>query len=229
MEAPSARYILTRAIFFLCLIVAVIYGLSFFKKYQRKSALAAELKALTSESSFFQQFYAEDARKTLLRAIGIIADQSQAGVPTETAIDRAIGIAEINYFSSDEDREDPTYRQKLIQETLRSNYANFLKLGYKPDFRTIQTLRDGALPLIPDGPQAGEKPEVGPIIDPAISPGMDKVIANLEIRPPRPAAHVPTDIEIAAAKKLANDLQDAGIIEEPVLLKILARLSGPSK
>ena len=69
MEAPSPRYIITRAAFLIGILVAVLYGYSFFKKYQRKQAIIADLQSITSDSSFFQQFYVADARKALIRAI----------------------------------------------------------------------------------------------------------------------------------------------------------------
>jgi hypothetical protein len=228
MEAPSVRYILTRAVFVLCVIVAVLFGMSFVKKRQKQATLAGELKSLASDSSYFHQFYAADAQKALLRAVGLIAEGEQLGVPSDKAIDRAAGIAETTYFSSEEDRKEPTYRQQLIRDSLRTNYANFRKLGYQADFQTLQTLREGRLPAIPEGPQAGKQPEVGCIIDPALSPGLEKLIPNLEIRPARPTGHVPTDIEIAAAKKLASDLERADIIEEPVRDRIVEKLTAPA-
>jgi hypothetical protein len=75
---------------------------------------------------------------------------------------------------------------------------------------------------------AGKKPVIANLIDPAVSPGIDKVIANLEIRPPQAESRVPSDIEIAAAKQLARDLADAKIIEEPVRDRIIEKLSSPS-
>ncbi len=92
MEAPSPRYILTRAAFLIALLVAVLYGYSFVKKKQRQSAIIAELQSITSDSSFFQQFYAEDARKSLVRAIGLIAEANTLGIRRTTAINRGMGI-----------------------------------------------------------------------------------------------------------------------------------------
>lgn len=227
MEAPSARYILTRAAFVLCVVIAVLFGMSFVKKRQKMAAIASELKSLSSDSSYFHQFYAAEAQKALIRAVGLIAEDEQLGIPSDKSIDRAAGIAEVTYFSDEEDRKEPSYRQQLVRDSLRTNYANFVKLGYKTDFQTLQTLKEGRLPAIPEGPQAGKQPEVGPIIDPALSPGLEKLIPNLEIRPPRTVGHVATDIEIAAAKKLASDLERAQIIEEPVRNRILEKLTVP--
>jgi len=224
METPSPRYILTRAAFLIVMLVAVLNGYSFFKKYQRKTAIIAELKSITSDSSFFQQFYADDARKSLIKAIGLIAEANTLGLAPEKSIDLGMGLKE-KFFENDAERNEPPAREKIIRSTLRSNYENFLKLGYKADFHVISALAKGELPPIPEGPHSGRKPEIGTLIDPAISPGMEKVIANLEIRPPQGDNPKPTDIQIAAAKQLARDLTSAGIIEEPVLNRILDGLS----
>jgi hypothetical protein len=226
MEAPSPRYILTRSAFLIALLVAVLFGLSFVKKHQRKSAIFAELQSITSDSSFFQQFYAEDARKSLARAIGLIAEATTLGVEPNAAIDRGLGIKP-KFFENDAEKDEPPVREKIIRACLRGNYENFLKLGYKPDFHTLDILKNGGLPPIPAGPQTGRKPEIANLIPPAISPGLEKVIANLEIRPPQPEDRKPTDIEIAAAKQLARDLSDARIIEEPVRDRILKSLGTP--
>lgn len=224
MEAPSPRYILTRAAFIIAAMVAVLFVWGFIKKKQRQSAITAELQSITSDSSFFQQFYPEAARKSLVRAIGLIAEANTLGLTPDTAIDRGLGIKE-KFFENELEEYDIPVREKIIRTSLRSNYENFLKLGFKPDFQTISAMKEGELPAIPSGPQAGRKPEIANLIDPAISPGMEKVIANLEIRPPNPDNHKPTVIEIASAKQLARDLSDARIIEESVRDRILEGLS----
>ncbi len=228
MEAPSPRYILTRAVFFIALLIAVLYGMSFFKRIQRQSAIVAELKSFTSDSSFFQQFYPADAQKSLVQAIGLIAEANELGLPPDRAIDGGLGI-ERKYFTIDEDHKDPPVRDKIIRNNLRSNYENFKKLGYTADFHTLQGMKNGELPAIPNGPQAGHKPEIGTIIDPALSPGMERVIANLELRPIRTEKVQPSDLELAAAKQLACDLSDAKIIEESARDRILGKLSSDAK
>jgi hypothetical protein len=226
MEAPSPRYIITRAVFFIALLVTILYGFKFFKKYQRKNAIYAELQSITSDSSFFQQFYPEDARKTLARAIGLIAEASTLGVDPDTTVNHGMGIKP-KFLADDTDREEPPAREKIIRTCLRGNYENFLKLGYTADFQTINDLKNGKLPPIPTGPQSGRKPVIANLISPEISPGIDKVIANLEIRPPQEEDHKPTDIELAAAKQLARDLSYAGLIEDQASERILEALATP--
>lgn len=227
MEAPSPRYIITRAIFIIGALVVVLYGYGWVKKKQRQSAIIAELKSITSDSSFFRQFYAEDARKSLVRSIGLIAEATTIGMAPDIVIDRGMGI-EAEFFVNEAEDDEPPARERLIRSALRSNYDNFIKLGYKPDFHTLDSLKKGELPPIPSGPQAGRKPELHTLISPEISPGIEKVLANFEIRPPQADSPKPTDIQIAAAKQLARDLSEARIIEEPVGKKIIEDLSKPA-
>jgi hypothetical protein len=227
MDAPSPRYIITRAVSLIALLTALLYGYSFVKKVQRRSAITAELQSITSDSSFFKQFYADDARKSLVRAIGLIAEAGALGQSTDKAIDLGMGL-KTKFFTNDADREEPPVREKIIRDCLRGNYENFLKLGFKPDFHTIAAMKNGELPPIPDGPQSGRKPEIANLIPPTISPGIEKVIANLELRPPQQEEQKPTDIQIATAKQLARDLADAKFIEEPVRDRILEALGKPA-
>lgn len=226
METPSARYIITRACYLLVAVIAVLYTISFVKKKQRLAAVITELQSIGSDSSFFQQFYAEDAKKSLVRAVGLLVEANQMGVPPGAAIDRSFGIKS-EIFASDLNPEEPPPREKIIRACLLRNHANFLKLGFKPDFQTLAAMRDGELPAIPSGPDAGKSAVVASLIQPSISPGIDKVIANLEIRPPEALDRSPTDIEISAAKSLASDLAAAGLIEEPARDRILNELSKP--
>ena len=224
MEAPSPRYILSRALFLIVTLVVVLSSVSFYKKKQRQSAILADLKSLSSDSSYFQQFYAEDAQKALVRAVALIAEANQLGIPPESSIDRALGI-ETKTFFSEEKPAEPTYRQQIVRTNLRANYENFLKLGYAADFHTLEAMKGGSLPPIPNGPEAGKKPVVGTYISAALSPGLEKVIANLEIRPPQADSRVLTDLETAAAKRLAESLAEAKLIEEPIRDKIIKALS----
>ena len=224
MEAPSPQYILTRAAYVLVLLVVVLIGYKSLRKHQRETAIFAELEAITNDSSFFQQFYAAEARKSLVRAIGLIAEASSLGIAPDAAISRGLGIKQ-QFFTDDARHEEPPVRERIIRSCLRNNYVNFLKLGFKPDFHTLDSMHKGELPPIPSGPQNGRTPVISYLISPDISPGMDKVIANLEIRPPAADEEKPSDIQIAEAKQLARDLMEARIIEDKVCEKILEALS----
>ena len=225
MEA-SPQYILSRAAFFIALLVAVLFGVSFVKKKQRESAIITELESITSDSSFFHQFYPDAARKSLVRAVGLIGEATTLGVTPLAAINRGMGIKP-KFFENDARHEEPKPREKIIRECLLANYENFLKLGYKADYQTLDALKDGELPPIPTGPQAGKKPVIATLISPTLAAGMDKVIANLEIRPPQSDDHQPTTLEIATAKQLAADLTEGQFIEESVRDKIYKALTTP--
>lgn len=226
MEAPSPAYLLTRAAYLIGLLVVIIYVSSFVKKHRRQTAIIAELESITSDSSFYQQFAADDARKSLVRAIGLIAEANLRGIPPDTAISRGMGL-KTEFFANESRRQQPPIRERIIRNCLRGNYQNFLKLGYKADSTTLAAMQTGELPAIPAGPLSGRKPVIVNLIDPAISPGLEKVIPNLILRPPSADEAKPTDIEIAAAKRLARDLAEGGFIEDSACDRILKALSAP--
>jgi hypothetical protein len=221
---PSIRYILSRAITLIALLVAGLYGYGFIKKQQRKSAVVSELTQICGESSYFRQFSAEEAHKTLIRAIGLLAEAESLGMDINKAIDGGLGIKP-HYFKSEFNKDDAPPEEKIIRASLRGNYDNFIKLGYKPDFAIIAPMKDGQLPAVPSGPFAGRKPVIHNLIPEAASPGIGKVLANLELSPPDSEDKPANDLQIAAAKQLARDLGDAGLIEEPVRDRILTYLT----
>lgn len=207
------------------LLVIGLVASSYYKKNRRQAAILDELKAISGDSSFYQQFYAADARKSLVRAVGLIAEANALGTPPETTISRSLGLKRGMF--DEVIREDLPARQQLIRDCLRGNYASFRKLGYQADSATLTALKAGELPPIPAGPNAGSRPVIAHLIDPAIAPGLDKVIANLEIRPPPADDAKPNDVEIAVAKRLARELVDANVIEEAACDRILKSLSAP--
>ncbi len=167
MESPGPRYILTRAAFLLAALIVVLYSISFIKRKQRGSAIVAELKSISSNSAFFQQFYAADTRKSLVRAIALMAGANQLGLPPDKVIAGGLGI-ERKYFTTDEDKKEPPPRDKIIRASLRGKNENFRKLGYTADYHTLHGMKNGELPAIPSGPAAGQKPETGTIIEESV-------------------------------------------------------------
>jgi hypothetical protein len=228
MDAPSPRYIITRATFLIATAFVILYAISLTKKIQRKSAIFAELRSITSDSSYFHQFYAEDAQKSLVRAVALIAEANELGTPPDQSIDCALGI-DPAYFKPAEKPEEVQPRERIIRSSLANNYENFRKLGYRPDFQTLSTMKEGMLPPIPSGPEAGKKPLIVTLIAQAASPGIEKVLANLEIRPPSRENVLPTDLQIAAAKQLINDMVEARLIEESISSRLADSLSTPQK
>jgi hypothetical protein len=228
MHAPSPATIAVRAVVIIGVIIALLFGFGFIKKKQRLGDLVRESRTLASDSSFFQQFYQDDARKTLVRAIGLIAAANELGMPPDIFIDRTLGF-EAEFFDSGREREESP-RQLLVRRTLAANYDHFLKLGYQADFRTLADMREGVLPPIMAGPSAGKTPVITTIIDPALAPGLEKVVANYQIRPPLAEGENsgPDEVETAVAKQLANDLAHAGVIEPAARDRIQQELSKPA-
>ncbi len=223
----SPRYILSRTIFLIVALVAVLYGFRFYKKWQRQNEVITALKSLASDSSYYHQFYVVDAQKALVRAVGLIAEANSLGIPPETAIARATGT-EQKTFVTDADLEEAPIKTQIIIDNLRLNYENLVKLGYQANYKLLGKLESGELPAIPSGPAAGQQPIIATFIDAAASPGLEKILANLEIRPPPSDGQVATDIEVATAKRLAGQLADAGVIEEAVRDKIIRSVSPPA-
>lgn len=221
---PSIRYILSRAVTLIALLVAGLYGYSFIKKQQRKSAVVAELSQICGESSFFRQFSNEEAQKTLIRAIGLLAEADSLGMDIGEAIDGGLGI-KTEWFENKYNKDDAPPGEKIIRASLRGNYDNFIKLGYKPDFAIITPMKDGQLAAISAGPFSGRKPVIRNLIPEAASPGIGKVLANLELSPPDSEGKPANDLQVAAAKQLARDLSDAGLIEDTVRDRILTHLT----
>jgi len=224
MEEITLRYILTRAISLILIIVVALYAFGYVKNRGQQKEIVSELRSLSSESSFFGQFSEADAKRSLIQAVGLIAEANKLGLEPDKAIDRSLGIEE-KYFAMDDDDVKPSVRQHIIKKTLRSNYENFRKLGYEADFHILESMRKGDLPPIRTGPRAGERAEVGTIIDPTLSPGLETVLANLEIRPADFERAKMTDIEIAAAKTLVIELGNANVIEDVAEKRILKELA----
>jgi hypothetical protein len=218
------REIISRAFLLIAVGVALLYGFGLFKKHQRKSAIAAQLNLICGDSSFFQQFSREEANKTLIRAIGLLAEADSIGVNADKAIDAAFGI-KTDWFTNEHKEDDVPMREKIIRASLRGNYENFIKLGYNPTPAEIRSIKDGLMPPIPSGPHAGRNPVIQSLIPSKASPGMEKVIANLELSPPDALDKPKTDIQIAAAKQLARNLAEAGLIERSASERILTHLT----
>ncbi|MES2996831.1 MAG: hypothetical protein V4733_08480 [Verrucomicrobiota bacterium] len=224
MEAPAIKTVITRSLLVIALLIAGVYGMNFYKKHTRKSAIVSELRLLTTDSSFYRQFYAEDASKTLIRCIGLIGEAKSLGMEPSQAIDRALNV-EKKYFGQEDPMKDASSSVGLIRSTLMNNFDNALKLGYKMDFRTVSAMKKGELPPIPSGPHSGDAAEVMAIIDPTLSPGIEKVVSNLAIRPPGTSKQPRSDVDSAAAKQLTRQLLDAEVIERDVAKRITNALS----
>lgn len=226
MEQPNIRIILVRSAYLVGGLIVFLYVFGLYKKWNRQSDVIAALRQVTGDSSYFHQFSEDEARKTLIRALGLVAEAATLGIEPDKAIDKALGLGG-EWFKNELAEDDTPQNLRIIRSSLRANYDNLLKLGFKPDYATFSALKNGDLPGIPSGSFAGRKPEIRTLIPAEISPGIEKVIANLQIVPPDSSSTKLSDIQIAAAKQLAKDLYYAQLIEEKTSIRIEKALSEP--
>lgn len=203
---PRVATTLKLAIFAVLALVVLSFGSKHYKKFKRKEALVDEMRTLVSEASFYRSLSEADARGVLLKGIAKVEEAKSLGIEPSAYFDLV--------FKSDKGRDDPAdefedypAREKLARETLlrAHQHAVQLKLVETPEARL--DLADGKMPdLTP-------KPVIACTIDPAISPGLEKVVPNLELVPGDAKKEPPTDLQIAAARNLATDLLSAQIID----------------
>lgn len=203
---PRVATVLKLAIFAVLALVVFSFGSKHYKKFKRKEALVAEMRTLVSEASFYRSLTEADARGVLLKGIAKVEEARSLGLEPSAYFDLV--------FKRDKSKEDPVdefedrpARMKLAQDTLlrAHQHAVQLKLVETPEARL--DLADGKMPDV------SPKPVIAYTIDPAVSPGLEKVVPNLELVPGDMEKGPPTDLEIAAARNLAADLYSAQIID----------------
>ncbi|NNC87354.1 MAG: hypothetical protein HKN82_02710, partial [Akkermansiaceae bacterium] len=113
-------------------------------------------------------------------------------------------------------------RERLIRSAFLRNYDNCKRLDVFSDTISRKALAEGQAPQIGAGPDAGESVRIRYIIDPAASPGAEKIIPNLVISPPGLRDGKTDEFGIAQAKNLAAALSQAGLIEHPARDRIIA-------
>jgi len=112
------------------------------------------------------------------------------------------------------------------REALLSNYDNCVKLGIFDDSNNIESLSDGQAPTIGKVPATGERVVIQHIISSTVLLGIDKLLPNLVISPPAGDDKKDNDstldnFKIARAKKLAESLSSASLIERAASRKIV--------
>lgn len=216
---PRVAEILRHAAVLALLGVLAIVGLKVHRHFRDRAHLAAELRALAAEGAFYRQFYPADADRALLRAMAVLREGELDGLAPDELIDRSLGLESKGGDGDD----DPTADEQLVGSTFLNNYENCRKLGLFHDSDAASRLREGELPAITSGPASGSLPKIVRIIDPALAPGLDKVLANLEIRPPD-SAPAQGDVERNAARRLARALGNANVIDAAAVTRILQAL-----
>ncbi|MCP5536093.1 MAG: hypothetical protein H7A51_07625 [Akkermansiaceae bacterium] len=213
-----------QGLFIIVVIALALFGVKSCRKYQQKRAVIVELSSNASESAAYEQFYAENAQSNLYKSMHQMYLGVQLGL-TPAEILASVMEVDDTFFSTEKDEELPI-RQVLIRDALLSNYDNCVKLAIFEDANNIEQLADGQPPTIQSGPATGEKATLQQIIPGSVLPGVDKLLPNLVISPPQEVSSEAKatsfdDFKIARAKKLAQDLANAGLIERDAHKKIV--------
>ncbi|MFP6876981.1 MAG: hypothetical protein VCA37_09150 [Roseibacillus sp.] len=208
------RYLFMAAVAFVLLFV----GLKIWGKQKAEKRVVRELRVLANPTSSFEQLYAEDAQKALFQSMAILyrAQTRLKTEPGEILQQVFHGKGDGALFPSTEFGRDSYVdpRETLIRDGLLRNYQHCRTLGLFDDSGSITALELGEAPDISAGPASGATVHIRHIIDPAVSPGVEKLIPNMVISPPiKGAKGKSTDLEIKQAKSLASLLTSARLIE----------------
>lgn len=217
----SPSVIVTRVVLLLLVLAGGLKLLSMWNQKRQVERLFDEMRVLASESSYFRQFDADEASRTLVRLTGMLWRAELAGVPPEQALDRLFQTGR-GLFGGDR-KEPEAPRQRLIRESLAHNRDALRKLGYPAVMATLDALEDGYLPTLREGPFSGQRPVVHRIVDPALLPGLDTNLANFEIRPPGKEEEL-DDVRIARIRQLVRQLGYADILDQDAIERLMASL-----
>lgn len=194
------------------LLALALVGYKFYKRHSDKNELIASMRTDVSEASFYRSLSEEEAKRTFLRGIARIERATKLGMEPEAFFDRVFDRKEKKSSGYDDDAGYPV-REKLVRVTLLRGYQHARQLGL---LEFLRDLESGEIPPI------HPKPVIGTIIDPALSPGLEKAVPNLELRANRDTPNRElSDLEIAAARELIRDLADAKLIVEETAKRLL--------
>lgn len=208
-------------------LILLIFGMKWWGKQRTQKEIVTELRALTSDSSSFEQFNAQDTRKTLFRTLyQLHLAENKLDLTPDVTLGKVFKIPKKDGFMSNSDssrsrRLSPG--EELVRDSLMRNFEKSNRLGVFNDSIGLESLKKGEAPQITTGSFAGRWIEVGFIIDPKVSPGIEKIVPNLVVGPPtdkeKPA--IPTEFDVARAKQLANALNNANQLEREALSRII--------
>lgn len=217
--------ILRYSFFGIVLLIASLFIHKHYRRYVAKNEIVAELQSITTDSSFYRQFEEEDAQATLLKGIALMQQANDLGLAPTELFDRVFQYDKLDDFGGSASTNYPV-KEELARNALTSAYESAKRLEILDETADITDLKDGRMPITPSG-----TPIILPLIDPKISPGLEKVIPNLEILPSDRANtnRELTAIETAAARRLAKDLASAGLIERAIADRIIEHYKTPEE
>lgn len=185
-----------------------------YKRYNRKEALATEMRTLVSDPSFYRCPTTANAHTVLLRGIAVIDRAKALEMEPSAFFDKVFRRDKKSAKPINDEFEEYPTREKLARDTMLRAYQHAEQMGLLARLEYRDFLDKGLMPdVVP-------LPKIACIIDPTLSPGMEKIVPNLELRLPGPPTAVPSDLEIAAAKSLASDLYSARVIEHDAEARI---------
>jgi hypothetical protein len=185
-----------------------------YRRYTKKEALATEMRTLVSDPSFYRCPTTENAHTVLLRGIAVIDRAKSLGLEPSAFFDKVFRRDKKSEKPINDEFEEYPTREKLARDTMLRAYQHAEQMGLLTRVEYRDYMDKGTVPdVIP-------QPKVSNIIDPALSPGMEKIVPNLELRLPSKVGAPPSDLEIAAAKSLASDLYSARVIEHDAEARI---------
>lgn len=192
--------------------IVVLFLGSFIMKHVNRSKktakLAAEMRTLVSDTSFYKSPTVETAHAALFKGIALMADAKKIGLEPNAYFDEVFKREKKDKVGLDDEFEEYPAREKLARDTYQRAYQMAEHFGMLDSPEKIEELREGKMP---EG--VSPKPVIANVIDPALSPGMEKIVPNLDLRAAGQKAGPPTDMEVAAARNLSSDLYAARVIE----------------
>lgn len=218
---PHYSEYIKQGVFIIIVLAIALFGIKSCRNFQKKKAVTVELSAHASESAAYEQFYKESAQENLLKAMYQMHLGEELGLTPDEIIAKVID-SEKELFASGQEKQIPI-RKALIRDALLSNYDNCHKLGIFDIPLNIDALAKGKMPTITKGQTANEEIVISSIISDKILPGVDKLLPNMIISPPRTKKTLDqeTHFERARAKLLAESLSNAELIENDAYKKVV--------
>ena len=208
------RHIVTGAI----VVAVAIVGLKAWNNYKLEKQIVSDLRDLAHPTTSFEAAYDEDAISSLFKSMALLyrTRTELKKEPSEILREVFHGSDDGALFGSmnsgSNASSDP--QAAIIGKSLLRNYQHCRTLGIFSNSENLRHLAEGKTPIITTGPDANTKAAIRFIINPAVSPGIEKIIPNMIISPPaEEEVDKPTDIQISRAKELVRALYDARVIE----------------
>ena len=151
--------IIRYAVLTIVFLIVLIFGMKWWGKQRTEKEIVSELRVLTSPSSSFEQFNAEDTRKTLFMSLyQLHRAESELGLAPDETLDKVYNVKKGGFFSTD-DSNDSYYRnysQELVRESLMRNYEMSNRLGLFDDSIALDALQKGESAQIQKGDSKGK-------------------------------------------------------------------------